>query len=435
MDWDSVTIHNAVLSGHYIGWFPPAFTFLWKLTNATGNPGTIWILQTLLLLSGMFLLSYFLLTLGRPLTAVALSIVVISPPFVYSFHEMSKDTFMSAALVALGGTSAWLLLDIRARSVMLVGLILCITMLTIIPRFNASFATLPLLCLAFYAVAKNDWRRGVQYAVVVIVSLTVVASGFFRLGLQLPSPPQILTLLIAFDLAGIAKNGGEVPFVVEQGNDVESVVKCYSPVTADELGRENCGGLPKAVSDAYNAAPLRTTLRWIGAIARNPLEYLNHRIANFLFLLRVACHSSGSLQNSVADYYCEDTGISIYDKDIPQIPVESSPRKHVAALLYDRISKVFFTALQPWMAVSLALVGLIYSSISLLRTYGNQIHKLNLALTTSVLLYLSSFAVFGVATNFRYLFWIYTGTSISIVLVLSELFAKLMQLRKCQGRC
>jgi hypothetical protein len=325
---------------------------------------------------------------------------------------------MAAALVALTGISAWLLLATRGPSVARVGLILCMAMLTIIPRFNAGSATLPLLCLTLYAVAGNDWRRGVQYAVIMIFGLAVVASVFVRFGLQMREPPPIVTLLIEFDLAGIAKYGGEAPFVLNQSSDVASVIKCYSPVTADVLGNENCGGLPRAVSDAYEAAPFDTTLRWIGAIMRNPLEYLSHRVANFLFLLRIACHTSARLEEG-GDYYCDETGLSIHDADLPKIPVESKPRKHVAALAYDRVSKMFFLGCQPWIVVAFAFAGLIYSAISLGRTDDDQIHKLNLALTSSVLLYLLSYTIVGVASNFRYLNWIYVGTSISVILVFS----------------
>jgi hypothetical protein len=425
MDWDSVTIHRAILEGYYHPWFPLPFSFFWKLTNSIGNPGTIWSLQTLLVLSGMFFLSYFLLKIGRPLSAFALLMIAISPPFVYSFHEISKDTFMAAALVALTGISAWVSLDTRVQTAKLAGLIVCLTIvcltvLAIIPRFNAVFATLPIFSVALYNLANKDWKRGLQYVLVVLFSFMVVLSVFNRVA-KMSDPPPLVAGLISFDIAGISRNGGNAPFVLDGGDIAPMLKKCYSPIGVDSFIREGCKGSDKALYDALKVAPLEVTAKWIDAIVHNPLEYVRHRIAYVLFLLRAACHTSASAGDAdLQMQICSDYGLSIYDEVLPEIPKGSEPRKHTLVKLYDSAGKVFFWIFEPWFVTAIAVAAWTYSAISLHRMKDDQTQILSFALASSVILYLFSYMLFGVASSLRYTYWMYIGTSICLFLLFSR---------------
>jgi hypothetical protein len=408
MDWDSASIDKMAKSGLYSNWFSPSFIYLWHLTSNLGNPGAIWLIQIFLLLFGVFLFSCFLLKLDRYLWSVMLGVAVLSPPFVYLFHEVIKDTFMVAALVALSGISSWLLLIPAKRSALLV-IILVTATLALLPRYNAVFAVFPILSLAFYALADKRVARGVVYAFVATVTVLVANSAFVRFVLH-PDSTSPLPALITYDIAGIAHNGGESPFVLERRGNMEEALRCYTPVSVAPYFKKPCGNLFGRVMSAYEAAPLETVANWLAAIIRNPISYTRHRFASFKFLLRFPCRKGGMKERG-ASYWCKETGMRVRDGQNPT-PI----RETRVSAAYEKIGHAFFMIMKPWIATVVVLLVFFCAAWAWWRVGESPLLVVTFALTSSALIYLLPYMVIGMASVMRYLYWSYVVSFIAPIL-------------------
>lgn len=93
IDWDTASIADMAATATYATWFPPAFTFLWRITDKVGgNPATIWLLQIALMLSGLYLLAAGLAHAGKFAFAALVPITAIAPPPSLIYSTRSQKT-------------------------------------------------------------------------------------------------------------------------------------------------------------------------------------------------------------------------------------------------------------------------------------------------------------------------------------------------------
>jgi hypothetical protein len=402
MDWDSDSIHKMAQDGNYTDWFPPLFVLLWEITGSLWpNPGAIWILQTSLLLAGLFLLAHSMLRLGRPWLSLALGMVALTPGFAYLFHEATKDTFLGAALVCFLGTVAHLLTTKRIHQITAVVLVICIAVVCLVARHNAALAVLPLMCVAFYALVGR--RRAVPIALLAFIAISLTIAVFVQRGVA-PRSTAPVTSLIIFDLAGIAKRTevGAVHLVSDE-NALEEVQRCYTPREWDAFAREGCQVLGGNVVHDYNASPTGMISRWLGIVILHPVAYAKHRLSHFSSLLRV----SGLARDEV--------GISIWKAE--HNPPNAKVRTHTAATAYERLAIHLFHAVRPWVVLILTALMLVYA-LQVLRKQGasEPIALLVLAASSSSLAYTMGYLVVGVASDFRYVYWLYLSSMCAGVL-------------------
>jgi hypothetical protein len=402
MDWDSDSIHKMAQSGNYTDWFPPLFVLLWEITGSIWpNPGAIWVLQTLLLSLGLFLLAYSMLRLERPWLSLALGVVALTPGFAYAFHEATKDTFLGGALVCFFGTLAHLLTVKRIHQITAVVLVLCISAACLVARHNAAFAAMPLMFGAFYAIVGA--RKAIPIAILAFVAISLTMTAFVKWGVT-PRSTAPLTSLITFDLAGIAKRTdvGAV-YLVNDEKSLDEVRRCYTPQHWDTFAREGCQVLADRVWRDYHASPPGMIAHWLGIIILHPLAYAKHRFSHFLSLLRVSRLAG------------DGVGVSIWKAE--HNPPNAIVRTHTAATAYERLAIRLFYAVPPWLVLIFTVLMLVYSLQVLRKQQSSEpVALLVLAASSSGSVYAMAYFFIGVSSQFRYVYWLYLSSILAGVL-------------------
>jgi hypothetical protein len=407
MDWDSETIAKLVKNGQYTDWFPPTFIALWALTGRfASNPGSIYLLQTALLVAGIYLLGRAFLELRRPhLTAAVVALLAI-PPFSYIYHEAIKDTVMGAALTCLAGLSAYLLASPpkgRAK-VVAFGSIVALSALALATRYNAIFAVFPLLVLAIYAVIGRT--RLLAVSAVTVVAL-MVGMAFISQVVLRPHHRPAMTSLIEFDVAGVLSRSPEVPtsFVpTERGH--EEIKRCYNPAGWDYLVKENCAAeLGTHVWESYTTDSVVALREWFGVIKSAPLAYAQHRLAHFGTLLRLRCET------------CDGLGIRL--RYATHNPAPISPP--ALGFEYEDIAVPFLLTVRPWIVLLAAVVLMLWGLLATWKGEGDRLTLFVFALSASSVLYAAAYIIVGVDDAFRYLYWLYNGAAIAAIGALSHI--------------
>jgi hypothetical protein len=399
MDWDSDSIHKMAQSGNYTDWFPPLFILMWEITGSIWpNPGAIWLLQTLLLFVGLFLLAYSMLRLERPWLSLALGIVALTPGFAYAFHEATKDTFLGAALVCFFGALAHLLATKRIHQITGVALVLCISVVCLMARHNAAFAVLPFMFVAFYAMVGK--RKAIPITFLAFVAISLTMTAFMKWGVR-PRSTAPITSLITFDLAGVAKRTsvGAVDLVGDK-ESLDEVQRCYTPQHWDTFAREGCQVFAGRVWRDYHASPTGMFAHWLGGIVQHPIAYVKHRLSHFLSLLRM---------NELAR---DEVGTSIWKAE--QNPPDAKVRTHTAAAAYERLAILLFYAVPPWVVLIFVIPTMLYSLHVLRKEQAREpIALLVLTVSSSGLVYTMAYLLIGVSSQFRYVYWLYLSAMLA----------------------
>jgi hypothetical protein len=409
MDWDSATIAKMAEAGSYKTWFPPAFTFVWRTTAKVGaNPGTIWLLQTVLLLIGLYLLTASLLKRGYPGLAAAVPVSALAPPFAYLFHEMTKDTFLMATLFCLSGLAAFFLSepaqDTTARRWRLIAA-LALAALALSTRYNAIFALVPVFWLVVHAITRLGIVRSLSISVISLLLLVAGLSVVSRHVLKaLWSPPE--TALIAFDLAGMTKfSGTPASRLAESKEHRDQIDRCYSPKAWDSLKWNDCAtGYSGQVFRAYRKGSGYVLGEWAAAIVNHPLAYARHRTAHFFSLLRVTREAASEM------------GIPF--RQAVHNPSGSEVRTPALAVRYEELARDFFWVVRPWLVLlgALALAAWAARRALMCRAVDASIPWMVVAFCASAVLYTSAYLVVGVASQFRYVYWAYQALWLAVVI-------------------
>ena len=171
----------------------------------------------------------------------------------------------------------------------------------------APFLLGALLLLHLRAIG-NDTRLRYIAATAVVVSLLGLLGGNFLINhLYNVRRTHIFTEVITYDLAGITRNTGRNAFPVEFSDEqLKRVRDCYRTETYRNfapLDRRPCGFVGQAMRADDLRGSTKLYLHWLGAIASNPLAYLQHRGAVFLDFLRVG--QARTSQNPASRNLCE----------------------------------------------------------------------------------------------------------------------------------
>jgi hypothetical protein len=408
MDWDTASIAKMTTTGTYATWFPPAFTFLWRVTDKVGaNPATMWLLQTALMLGGLYLLATALAQAGKLALAVLVPISAVAPPFAYLFHEVSKDTFMAAALVCLSGLASYIQAGpAKISLIMKSAWVIAIALATLVlsTRYNAIFALIPVFWLVVHALTGRKITGSAAIAVTLLVLVLGGLSVFSHVVLK-PLWRPTMSALISFDIAGItARIGAPASRLADSEEFVEQIGRCYTPGAWDSLVHRGCAaGYDGHVYHTYIADRHYVLSEWGAAIANNPLAYTLHRMSHFVCLLRVNCHDHS------------DIGIPL--DQAKHNPRGSEVRTPALAIGYQRVARGFFWAIPPWIIFLGAITITIWAGyVGFFRkTDEGAIALVVFALGGSALLYTAAYLIVGIANPFRYVYWPYEALWLAVV--------------------
>lgn len=280
MSPDSVWQLDMARHGDVSDWHPPMMAVLWRALDAVApGPIGLLVLQNAILFGGLALL---VCARARPSWRAPLVLAAaLHPPVWGLLSTVWKDVLLGATLLL----AAALLVRAERASARPSRAALPLLFLALALRYNALFAVAP---LCFW------WARLVVHAQPGLALLPQPLAGPGRLGAlataallcaslgvnraltdQRSFPEQQVWL---HDLTGISLGVGRVLFPAylvdrDPPATLEALARLYQPGLADSI---TLGPLHPLTADARNRGALFRA--WLGAIARHPLLYLEHRL-------------------------------------------------------------------------------------------------------------------------------------------------------------
>ena len=403
MTWDAVRQYGQAVDGDFDDWHPPAMGWLWqKLIPIHAGPMPMLVVQLALYWLGFALLVRAAWRRRRRGCAAALALCALLPIPLALMGSVLKDCLMLAALMVAVAMLA-LARPGRDMALRLIGILVLIAAATL--RFNAFFATVPLM-VALLPAAWRDRRWRISVAAIIATGLSLAAMpvanrliGADRSGVELS--------LVIFDLGGITKHTGIDMFPpIDVAGPVAVNRRCYTALKWDSYSFWAANPCPISFEkvDAWfgdnGGNPYLYLLR---AIVAHPIAYAHHRLAHF---------------NLNSRFLVRD----VIDKVVPNEPaptpgnfqITQNPALHAidrAAVLSARTPLGW-----PIWWMALAFGCLVLSPT--LPTYG-----LILPVALSTLLYGLAYLVVSVAPELRYHNWTMTGTALAFVLMVDDIAA------------
>ena len=396
---DTVDQYAQIRSGVYEDWHPPITTWLWKqLGRFGGGTAPVLVFDCALYWLAFGLIADRLRRLGHPVAA-ALAIAVAALPIPFGqMGAILKDPLMAACLVAATGLIG--LGAVGGGRVPIAARVAGIALIVFAGamRFNAVFAAAPLLLLAF---GGGRSARGAIFGLIGCVLLLAGASWAINKGALHARATQPIISLVQFDMAGIAVRSDTSIYPADMRPDAALVARCYAPDQFNRANIDACNDTSDALLDDINRTPHGLETIWLGAIARHPLAYFEHRLAHFNWNQRWLIRQVPRDAVYVASQP-NDLGLAFH---------EGPGAARVFALAQA-------TAQSPlgrpatWTAVAIALLILAPHLAS---------RALVTALGGSALLYALAYGAVSVAPDLRYNLWTMLAAMIGLLVALVEL--------------
>jgi hypothetical protein len=393
---DAMAVYADVKSGFVGDWQSPVMAKLWTVIDPMTRrildlpPGLEGAVVSMFLLTiSLYWLAFTILSLAVSRDSMAIAglvvIIALSPPLFVMAGAIWRDillavTWLLAAALAYATVHAPRLPSIMARAAALVligfGLLL---------RPNALLA-------APFVLAYVVWPAAFRLRRVALLYIPVVIAGFLMVQLVyyviLDAKRQhIMHAILVFDLGAITAITQENQFPVDWTEHQLQLLKasCYDPsqwdtywrvppcqfVMGGKLEPENVFGTPVLVQ------------AWLKAVASHPLIYLRHRLGHIEAFLTFP-HSAIYLQS--------------IGKGVPMYPHNAYFMRLYQAT--DALKESFIFRPLTWLLVVLAT--LVAAWRYRMRPPGSYA----VAMSASALAYVATFLVVGVASDYRYVYWV-----------------------------
>ncbi len=424
---DSVWQYWQVRSGIYSDWHPVFMTWLWRhLDRVIEGSGGIFLLHSLIFWSGWALAVHaFTRSLAAFLLAASVPILLI--PVFSMIGVLAKDTGMGAAML-LG--FALIVRAERRRSLpdlLVAGLCLWYAVAL---RHNGFSAVLPLAIWMGFLVARDHLPLAVQ---------AKVATPFRRVGigiailLAMIGSSQLATLwilgdrgqrgrqeqlLFAYDLIGISvrTDRNQLPNVFHPDQEpltLEELRGLYRPQTSYFLfwGSAGARHLLELKPGAPWIQPLGSpevdvlARAWVEAVSSEPEAYLSHRFEFFLANLGVGANIprfKTLLPPHAREY--NSSGATVFDMPHHRWLVRYVNGYQDSLLL------------KPWLYLLIA-VGVVTAAF-----WVASPHRVAIGvLAASSLCYALPYALIGIHTEFRFMWWPVLAAVLAAILLLAGL--------------
>ncbi len=365
------------------------------LSDFGKGPGPVFILQLVLYCGGLLVFTDALIEAGHPIAGQLVSLLALSPPLSFDYFEVQSDALLSSLLLVLAAFCVRVYLKLGRLSLIGGFAGLCVLVLALDTRLNALFVLLP-LCLIARPVPTLKLRTlviSLAVGLVVLGSASAVRSWITGPVLK-AGRSHLVYALIIYDLAGITARVGRDASEGMLPDFPANVARCYTPHQWDAfqggIGPGNCLQVAQRaqqlVADRRTRAAL--TRLWLSEIAKHPLAYAAHRARSFGCLVRLGCYDVEDMS----------PGFGRRPWDPPEARLTVSARALAALAHVLWAGPLGYGVL--WIAV---LAAELAAATCLLRRASGEFAFLGAVLAGAGLLYLSSFAVFGVADELRYL--------------------------------
>lgn len=387
---DVIAVYDQAYAGVFGDWQPPLLGWGWKqLEPWIGYGPSALFLPTVAIYWAAMLIVFVALRRSSALAWLVL-IIAFLPPLTAILGVLWRDVMFAACwLLAFG--LVLLARDAHALVRIVAFLVaLALFMVGFLIRPNALFAAAPLLVYLAWP-RRFSWKRLILVGVPAIVVLQLASNFVNYTWLQAKRENAIHSVFV-FDLTGITHFADRNVFPIddwtpEQIEKVKTI--CYEPTYWDAIWWPDCSfAMARINRDEPKGTKLfgSETLQraWLRAIMSHPVAYVQHRYAYFEALMTarmmVVFNQSASGQHRF--FFVRSSYFSVFENGMAWLN-ENTPT---------------FRGL-PW----LILTGLVF--LLSLRWRDGGLKAATLSLSISGLVYTLTYFVFGVAAEYRYVYW------------------------------
>jgi hypothetical protein len=384
---DATFVYDYVRDWHLGDWQSPLETMLWWLIDPIApGPGSLFLLIITLYWLGFGLVA---LAVARRAGAVAIAVplLALAPPAFILLSMLWRDMLFSGFWL-LAAALLYLVAD-RTGPLRLAMQILALVLIGggILLRPNAIVAAPLLIAYAIWPT-RVEWKRTALLFVPALLAGYGVIHLFYYDILNVKRENPLHSLLV-FDLGGTSYFAQENQFPVTWSREENALLfttQCYEPQHWDSYWTHDPCNFVMARLE-HQGEPIFGTPRlvdaWLRAVATHPLAYLEHRLTVlWTFLAR---------PNLVLELYKmtlpDETPIAHNAYFLALLPLEKS------------IEQSIFYRAGFWLILGLAIVAWAWPA----RSSASGAFAISIAASGTV--YLLSFGVLGVATEFRYAHW------------------------------
>lgn len=386
---DSLMQFEQAQSGQFGDWHPPIMAALWRvLMLIYHGPQPLFLLHLALFWSGAFAVGDALARRGAAWAAWFPLIGFL--PFVFNFlGVLWKDVALASSwFFALGWTFRQRTLDRPTHIVGLVAIWLAFTYGALV-RANSIFAAAP---LALYLTGSDVLSRRIwpQIAACILTpALLLAGTHVVNDALLRAKQEKPIDSLLIFDLQGMShaldRNLLPGPWTPDEALRIPA---CYR---ADNwswfFNGNDCG----FITDRYYQHDLWgskiISSAWLSAVTDHPAAYIRHRIDFTSEFMRLRWSSPE--RDIWTDSAIED----------PRYAFHPGPIFRAYVALCQKLAATPF--FRPWFWL---LLGCVVFGLSLRRA-DTTTRRFASALAASAIIYLLTYIVVGVASDFRYAYW------------------------------
>lgn len=389
---DSFDQFGQAQSGEFEDWHPPIMAALWSLLLHIHNgPEPLFFTHLLLFWGGVWAVSDALVTKGAR-WAVLLPLIGLAP-FVFNYLGLLwKDVALASAwLFAAGiafrgfarrGKLAWPE-HIAIWLAFIYGALV---------RSNSIFAAAPLV---LYVLNGDVFSRRIwpQVAACVLAPALLLAGGsVFNHQILQAEAEHPEDSLFLFDLVGIShqtrSNLVPGPWTPAQARRIPD---CYGADKWDHVGMGPCQFLTQTLDDRDLWGQPAVSHAWTSAIMQHPVQYAVHRTMFSNLMMRwlgpIPVHDAFMESEMTNPLYMHHPG-----------PIFRAYEAVSNGLANTPLFRPYF-----WLLLSASALVLAWFAID------SPQRRFAAAIAASALIYLATYVVFGVASDFRYAYWTIIG--------------------------
>ena len=401
MTYDARFVHEYIAKGIMEDWQSPVMILLWGIIDPIAPGAASMFLLTVTIYWLAITLLAFTLARRSLWLAAALVLLALSPPaFIFQGiiwrDVLFADVWLFAAVIAFAAANRGASLRLPAQA-----LALGLLAFGVLLRPNALIAA-PILAAAILWPRQFSWKRAILGFVPIGLALFALVQVVYY-GVLHATRQHPLHSIMVFDLGGISHFAKENQFPVTFTAPENALLinGCYQPTLWDIYWRlEPCEFVMKKLQGEKKifGAPALTKA-WIDAIVHHPIAYLEHR-ADFMwnFLGRE------NLTMWTAD---------VYDPSKKVFP--DRPAFNALVAVHDTLKATPLFRAGTWLLLCLAVWIIAW------RRRGTPSGTFAIGVCGSAAVYVLTFFVVGVASDFRYAYWaVLAGIAGSLALLRAQ---------------
>ena len=399
MTYDAKFVHEDIAKGILGDWQSPVMTWLWGLIDPMApGPGSMFLLTATLYWLGFGLLS-FVLAARANRVALLLPILALMPPSLAFVGIIWRDVLFATCWL-LAASIAFAVCG-RPPPIRLQAQLLALALVTmgVLLRPNALLAA-PVLAAYVVWPTRFSFRRAAILFVPAAVGFFAVVQVVYYGALGATRQHPLQSIMI-FDLGGISHFAKENQYPVDWSGSENALLlnTCYQPTQWDIYWRlEPCSfvmGKIEREKGLFGTSAIPKA--WLLAIWRHPLAYLQHR--------------SAFMWNFLA---ADNLTMWLADVEHPTQQVFADRAAFVALVsVHNALKPTPLFRAGTWLLACMVLCCLGW------RGAGSREGAFALGVCGSATIYVMSFLVVGVASDFRYGYWAVLAAIAGAVVALS----------------